>query len=143
MSKANKVREKRLKQSLDEDRKIYKTIDSHPEVYEGKALVENIEENLDGSAIIQLRFDQEQRDMLFDVCLRNALVAGLKKIDEESATYAKWLETRRKVLDQVRITMEAISAWETNAIEDWSPVVAAQVQALREMLSTLESEPKD
>lgn len=145
MSKANRAREKRLNQLLKEDKKLnakpYKTIDKNPEVYEGTTLVENIKENPDGSATIQLKFTDEQKDMLFDVCLRNALVAGLKKIDEESATYAKWLEARSKVLDQMRITMEVITAWETDAIGDWSPMVATEVQVMRELLSKFEGEP--
>lgn len=116
-------------------RKKYKTIKSHPEVYEGKALVTGIKEHKDGSATIELKLDDEQKDMLFDVCLRQAIVMGLKKIDEDSASYAESLGIKSKVLDQIRITMEAISTWETGAIEAWSPMVATEVQVLRELLS--------
>ena len=135
-TKSDKKRTKRTKEVLSESQ--YKTINGNPEVFSNeKALVSEVKENMDGSATIQLEFTQEQRDMLFDVCIRNVLVNGLKSIDKESEEYSNELKLRSVVIDQVRLTLEAITLWETSDDVDWVPRCAGEVQILREMMAKL------
>ncbi len=136
MSKSNKAREKRLKEITKESQ--YKTPSSNPEVFnDGNAFVTSVDEHEDGSATIQLEFTREQRDMLFDVCLRQAVVNGLKKIDEDSEEFSESLGARNQVIDQARVVLEWITHWETDCDLDWEPSVAVEVQKLRELIAKL------
>ena len=131
------AREDRLNALLAEDKK-YKTPAENPEVFlEGETVVEEVLENEDGSATIQLKFTQEQRDMLFDVCLRQAVVNGLQKIDLESAEYSEHLSAKSKVIEQARVVAEVLTCWETSEDFDYSPMCAAEVALLRDLLAKL------
>lgn len=136
MSKSPKqAREDRLKELLAED---YKTPADNPEVYlEGDAFVTDVTENPDGSATIQLQFNREQVDMLFDVCLRQAVVNGLQNIDSKSQEYSEMLSAKNKVIEQARVVTEVLTAWETMEDFDYSPMVAAEVALLRDLLAKL------
>ena len=117
----------------------YKTIKDNPEVFDvGHSYVSDVKEHKDGSATIQLELTQDQAAILWDVCLRNAIVNGLEKIDGESAAYSEQLAAKRHLIDQVRNVMELITTWETTEDFDWTPKVAGEVQVLREMLSKIE-----
>ncbi len=136
MSKSDKLRKNRLKEITKESQ--YKTPRDNPEVFDScTSMVQDVIENEDGSATISLEFTKEQRDMLFDVCLRQAVVNGLKSIDEESAKFAESLGLRNQVIDQTRVVLECITAWETIDDLDWSPGVANEVEVLRKLMAKL------
>lgn len=99
--------------------------------------VTEVDEHEDGSATISLRLEKQDVDMLMDVMLRNAIVNGLKKADVESFEYSEYLAAKSKVIDQTRHVVEMITYWETSDDFDWNPMVAAEVQLLRELLAKL------
>jgi len=128
-------REKRLKGIMKESQ--YKTIKKNPEVFEGTSLVTDLVENDDGSATIQLEFTRDQKDMLWDVCLRQAIVNGLQHIDQKSEEYASVLNLKTEVIEQSRVVLECLTLWETDDSFDYSPVITNEVQKLRKLLSKL------
>jgi hypothetical protein len=134
-NKAKADREKRLAELMKESQ--YKTIKKNPEVFEGTTMVTDLIENDDGSATIQLEFTQEQKDMLWDVCLRQAIVNGLQHIDQKSEDYASVLNLKTEVIEQSRVVLECLTMWETDCDFDYSPVIANEVQKLRDLLSKL------
>lgn len=115
----------------------YKTIKKNPEVFEGTSLVTDLVENDDGSATIQLEFTRDQKDMLWDVCLRQAIVNGLQHIDQKSEEYASVLNLKTEVIEQSRVVLECLTLWETDDSFDYSPVITNEVQKLRKLLSKL------
>lgn len=133
--KSKTEREKRLKGISKESQ--YKTIKKNPEVFEGTSLVTDLVENDDGSATIQLEFTQDQKDMLWDVCLRQAIVNGLQHIDQKSEEYSQSLNLKTEVIEQSRVVLECLTLWETDCEFDYTPVVQGEVQKLRELLSKL------
>jgi hypothetical protein len=128
-------REKRLKGIMKESQ--YKTIKKNPEVFEGTTMVTDLVENDDGSATIQLEFTRDQKDMLWDVCLRQAIVNGLQHIDQKSEDYSSMLNLKTEVIEQSRVVLDCLTKWETCDDFDYTPVVQSEVQKLRELLSKL------
>lgn len=116
--------------------KPYKTIGKNPEVFD-TMMVTSVEEQKDGSAIINLEFSEEQRNMLFDVFIREAMIEGLKSVDSKSEKFSEELSIKRQVIDQTRVVLECISHWETSDDYDWSPNVANEVQLLRDLMARL------
>jgi hypothetical protein len=115
--------------------KTYKTIDDNPEVFDPSAvMVEDIKENLDGSSTIQLKFTQDQVDMLFDVSLRQALVQGLKSLDADSAHYANLLSAVARANEFAKLATK----WETSDSMDWTPKVSKALAKLNLALEKIE-----
>jgi hypothetical protein len=113
----------------------YKTINDNPEVFDPSvALVEDIVENEDGSSTIQLKFTRDQLDVLFDVSLRQALVQGLKSLDEDSAHYANLLGAVARANEFAKLATK----WETSDTMDWSPKVSKALSKLNEALEKIE-----
>ena len=115
--------------------KPYKTINDNPEVFDpSTVLVEDVKENLDGSSTIQLKFTQDQIDVLFDVSLRQALVQGLKSLDADSAQYANLLGAVARANEFAKLATK----WETSDSMDWSPKVSKALAKLNEALAKIE-----
>jgi hypothetical protein len=115
--------------------KTYKTITENPEVFDpGYTLVTEIVDNPDGSSTIQLEFTQDQKDILFDVCLRNGLVNGLKALDADSAHYANLLSAVAAANQFAKLATK----WETSDTMDWSPKVSKALSKLNEALEKIE-----
>lgn len=113
----------------------YKTIQDNPEVFSaGEALVSEITDNPDGSSTIQLEFTQDQKDILFDVCLRNAVVEGLKSLDKDSSHYANLLGAVTAANKFAKLATQ----WQESDKLDWSPKVAKSLAALNAALEKIE-----
>ena len=113
----------------------YKTIQNNPEVFSaGTALVSDIVDNPDGSSTIQLEFTQDQKDILFDVCLRNAIVEGLKSLDKDSSHYANLLGAVSAANKFAKLATQ----WQESDKLDWSPKVAKSLAALNAALEKIE-----
>jgi hypothetical protein len=91
-------------------------------------------DNPDGSSTIQLEFTQDQKDILFDVCLRNGLVNGLKALDADSAHYANLLGAVAAANQFAKLATK----WETSDTMDWSPKVSKALSKLNEALEKIE-----
>lgn len=115
--------------------KTYKTINDNPEVFDaGTSLVSEVVDNLDGSSTIHLEFTQDQKDILFDVCLRNGLVNGLKALDADSAHYANLLGAVSRANEFAKLATK----WESSETMDWSPKVSKALAKLNEALAKIE-----
>jgi hypothetical protein len=115
--------------------KPYKTINDNPEVFDrSTTMVTEVVDNPDGSSTIQLEFTEDQKDILFDVCLRNGLVNGLKALDADSAHYANLLGAVARANEFAKLATK----WETSDSMDWSPKVSKALAKLNEALAKIE-----
>lgn len=110
-----------------------KTIRDNPEVWHSSALVSNVVENPDGSATITLDLEADQRDMLWDVFLRSAIIEGLKTVESKFHLYSEQLKT----IDMTSELVDKLIEFETSDDIDFADEISDDVKKLKKQLNKI------